>query len=77
VIATKLKNNEKKEPRMKRPELIYEFFTPEQLQRAREQPKPKLAPVVGEQLSFSLRFNPVTKTEHQQRLRNELIKKGE
>ena len=62
---------------MKRPELICEFFTLEQLQRARERKKPKLKPITMEQLSFPLSFKTLSKTEHQNKIRNELIRKGE
>jgi len=63
---------------MRRPDLMHEFFTPEQLKRAWEQRRrrPEMAPVVGEQIPFSLKFNPVTKTEHEQRLKNGIKKKG-
>ncbi len=62
---------------MKREDLIHEFLTPEQIERARERRKPNPAPETMIQLSFPLRFEAVSRAEHESKIRNEYTKKGE
>ena len=62
---------------MRKADLIHEFFTPKQLERALEQRKPKSAPETMIQLPFPLRLEAVSKAEHESKIRNELTRKGE
>jgi hypothetical protein len=62
---------------MKSEDFIHEFFTPEQIERARKQRKPKSASETMIQLSFPQRFEAVSRAEHESKIRDELTRKGD